>query len=85
MADVAPLKKRPAWATLEAQHSGLADRHLRELFDADPGRGEALTLEALGLYLDYSKQRINTDTVAALVELAEQSGLRDHIDAMFRG
>ena len=85
MADVAPLKQRPAWATLESQHSELAYRHLRELFDADPGRGEALTLEALGLYLDYSKQRVTTDTLAALVELAEQSGLRDRIDAMFRG
>ena len=59
--------------------------HLRQLFADDPKRGERLTLEAAGIYLDYSKNRITDETVALLVQLAEESGLRARIDAMFRG
>ncbi|MGI9576640.1 MAG: glucose-6-phosphate isomerase, partial [Microthrixaceae bacterium] len=84
MADVAPLKSRSAWSALEAEHRSIAGKHLRELFDSDPDRGERLVAEALGLYLDYSKNRVMDSTMTSLVELAEQSGLRDHIDAMFR-
>ncbi len=82
---VPSLRDRPAWAALQQQHAALESRHLRELFDEDPERGERLVLEALGLYLDYSKNRVTEDTMTQLVALAEQSGLRDHIDAMFRG
>ncbi len=80
-----PLRDRPAWKTLERHHEQISGQHLRELFAADADRGERLTAEAVGLYLDYSKNRITADTVPLLVALAEQSGLRQHIDAMFRG
>ncbi len=80
-----PLRDRPAWKTLERHHEQISGQHLRELFAADADRGERLTVEAVGLYLDYSKNRITADTVPLLVALAEQSGLREHIDAMFRG
>src|SRR5262249_46410150 len=63
----------------------IKDVHLRELFADDPGRGERLTAEALGIYFDYSKNRITAETIKLLVALAEESGLRDRIDAMFRG
>ncbi len=79
------LRDRPAWKGLEQHHAQLAPRHLRELFAEDPGRGERLVLEAVGLYLDYSKNRVTDETLALLVRLAEESGLRGHIDAMFRG
>jgi glucose-6-phosphate isomerase len=85
MTDVLPLRERPAWAALEAHHAELAPRHLRDLFADDPGRGDRLHVEAAGLYLDYSKHRVTDDTLALLVQLAEESGLRGHIDAMFRG
>jgi glucose-6-phosphate isomerase len=60
-------------------------RHLRDLFAGDPTRGERMTAEAAGVFLDYSKNRIDNETVSLLVQLAEQSGLRERIDAMFRG
>jgi glucose-6-phosphate isomerase len=82
---VPPFRQRPAVAALEAEHAAIADRHLRDLFAEDPGRGERLTAEACGLYLDYSKNRVTDRTLELLVQLAEQSGLRDRIDAMFRG
>jgi glucose-6-phosphate isomerase len=82
---VGALRERPAWAALEAQHRGLAGTHLRELFAEDPDRGTRLRAEAAGLHLDYSKNRVTDETMALLVELAEQSGLRAHIDAMFAG
>ena len=63
----------------------IRDTHLRELFAADPERGERMTAEGVGLYLDYSKNRITDETLALLVELAEQSGLRERTDAMFAG
>ncbi len=83
--DVLPLSERPAWQALQAHHDEIAPRHLRELFADDPTRGERLAAEAEGLYLDYSKHRITDDTVALLLQLAEESGLRERIDAMFAG
>ena len=80
-----PLTQRPAWAALKAHHREIARVHLRELFAGDPERGERLALEAAGIHLDYSKNRINDETVRLLVQLAGQSGLRARIDAMFRG
>ena len=82
---IPPLVERPAWSALRAHHETIAPLHLRKLFADDPKRGEHLALEAAGVYLDYSKNRITAATVALLVELAEQSGLRERIDAMFRG
>ena len=79
------LDQRPAWSALKAHHETIAPLHLRKLFADDPKRGERLTLEAAGIYLDYSKNRITDKTLELLVQLAEQSGLRARIDAMFRG
>ena len=84
-ASIAPLMQRPAWALLQAHHKAIAPLHLRKLFAEDPARGERLNLEAAGIYLDYSKNRITPDTLPLLVQLAEQSGLRERIDAMFAG
>ena len=83
--DIAPLTRRPAWAALQAHHSQLADTHLRDLFDADPDRGTTFTAEAEGIYLDYSKNRITAETLRLLIDLAEQSGLAEHIADMFAG
>jgi glucose-6-phosphate isomerase len=80
-----PLKQRSAWKKLQAHFKDIGPRHLRELFAEDPDRGEQLTLEAAGIYLDYSKNRITRATLQLLVELAEESGLRNRIDAMFAG
>jgi glucose-6-phosphate isomerase len=80
-----PLTVRPAWSALRAQHAEIAGTQLRELFAADPHRGERLAAEACGIYLDYSKNRITDETLRLLFELAEQSGLRERIDAMFAG
>jgi len=79
------LTSRPAWKALAAHHARVRDLHLRALFAGDPGRGERLTLEAAGLFLDYSKNRITDETTTLLVNLAEECGLRGRIDAMFRG
>ena len=79
------LTARPAWQALEAHHRQVRDVHLRQLFADDPTRGERMTAEAAGLYLDYSKNRITDDTLRLLRQLAEESGLRARIDAMFRG
>ena len=72
-----PLRDRPAWKALEAHYQKMRDRHLRELFADDPGRGERLTAEAAGLFLDYSKNRVTDETLKLLVQLAEESGLRE--------
>ena len=80
-----PLTVRPAWSALAAHHERLRDVHLRTLFAEDPERGERLTGEAAGIFLDYSKNRVTDETVALLVRLAGECGLREHIDAMFRG
>ncbi|MBV8601044.1 MAG: glucose-6-phosphate isomerase, partial [Candidatus Eremiobacteraeota bacterium] len=77
--------KESAWSALETHHEKIADVTLRELFADDPKRGERLTLEAAGLYLDYSKNRITDETLRLLLRLAESAGLRERIDAMFRG
>jgi glucose-6-phosphate isomerase len=76
---------RPAWKTLAAHHQQVRELHLRQLFAEDPTRGERMTVEAVGLYLDYSKNRITDETLRLLLQLAEESGLRARIDAMFRG
>jgi glucose-6-phosphate isomerase len=80
-----PLRQRPAWAALEAHQRQWQHRHLRQLFAEDPGRGERLNVSAAGLFLDYSKNRITDETLRLLIELAEQSGLRERTEAMFRG
>ena len=79
------LTQRPAWKALKAHHATIGDLHLRQLFADDPGRGERLAAEAGGIYLDYSKNRITDETMGLLIRLAEESGLREHIDAMFSG
>lgn len=79
------LTDRPAWKALGAHHRQIQGLHLRQLFTEDPRRGERLTLEAGGLYLDYSKHRITDESVRLLVDLATECGLRDRIHAMFRG
>jgi glucose-6-phosphate isomerase len=81
----APLTRRPEWATLQEHYQRIKEVHLRQLFADDPKRGERLTAEAVGLYFDYSKHRITDETIRLLVQLAEACGLRDRIDAMFRG
>lgn len=83
--NVLPLRQRPAWKALEAHYEKLRNVHLRTLFADDPRRGERLKLEALGLYLDYSKNRLTDETLKLLVQLAEESGVRERIEAMFRG
>jgi glucose-6-phosphate isomerase len=80
-----PLTKRRAWKALTAHHKKVKELHLRDLFAEDPKRGERMTAEAVGLFLDYSKNRINDETIKLLLQLAEESGLRARIDAMFRG
>jgi glucose-6-phosphate isomerase len=76
---------RPAWKALAAHHKKARGTQLRTLFADDPGRGERLTAEAAGIFLDYSKNRVTDQTVALLLQLAEECGLRQRIDAMFRG
>jgi glucose-6-phosphate isomerase len=80
-----PLTTRPAWKALQTHHDKVRDLHLRKLFADDPRRGERLTAEAVGIYLDYSKNRVTDETLRLLRQLAEECGLRARIDAMFRG
>ena len=82
---MAPLTERPAWKALEAHYHQVRELHLRKLFGDDPNRGKRMTVEAAGLYLDYSKNRITDQTLKLLLQLAEESGLRARIDSMFRG
>jgi glucose-6-phosphate isomerase len=77
--------KHGALRALEDHYDAMRSRHLRELFAHDPARGERMTAEAAGVFLDYSKNRVDDETLRLLIELAEQSGLRERIDAMFRG
>jgi glucose-6-phosphate isomerase len=79
------LRTRPAWRALERHHGEMRDVHLRDLFARDPGRGERLTVEAAGLVLDYSKHRITDETLRLLVSLAQECGVPEAIEAMFRG
>jgi glucose-6-phosphate isomerase len=80
-----PLTQRPAWKALEEHYQQFRDVHLRALFAQDPQRGERFAVEAVGLYYDYSKNRVNDETMRLLLQLAEECGLRSRIDAMFRG
>ena len=85
-----PLKKRsavkrPAWKALESHYKKVSKQHLRELFEKDPKRGKRMAIEALGIYLDYSKNRITKKTLKLLLELAEEADLQSRIDAMFSG
>jgi glucose-6-phosphate isomerase len=80
-----PVTQRPAWKALREHHARIRDVHLRRLFADDPRRGERLTVEGAGLYLDYSKHRVTEETLALLVRLADEVGLRERIDAMFHG
>src|SRR6184192_4415311 len=82
---IEPLTKRKAWKALQTHYEKVRKLHLRNLFAADPKRGERMTAEAVGLFLDYSKNRITDETVKLLLQLADESGLRERIDAMFRG
>jgi glucose-6-phosphate isomerase len=79
------LMAHPAWKALQTHYETIRHRHLRQLFADDPGRGERLTAEAAGLYLDYSKNRVTDETMQLLIGLAEACGLRDRIDGMFNG
>jgi glucose-6-phosphate isomerase len=83
--DIESLINRKAWKALEAHYKKIRRTHLRKLFAKDPTRGERLTAEAVGIFLDYSKNRITDETLNLLMQLAEESGLRARVDAMFRG
>src|SRR6266705_568394 len=85
MARDVSLTERPAWKALAAHHAKMSGVHMRTLFAEDPRRGERLTAEAAGLYLDYSKHRVTDETIQLLLALAEESDLPARIDAMFRG
>jgi glucose-6-phosphate isomerase len=85
MMPASPLRERKAWQALERHYAEISGTHLRDLFAADPGRGERLTAEAAGIYLDYSKNRVTDETMGLLIELAEESGVAERRDAMFRG
>jgi len=80
-----PLTKRPAWKALVAHSKKIKPLHLRQLFAADPKRGQRLTIDTAGLFLDYSKNRVTDQTIKLLRQLAKESGLRERIDAMFGG
>ena len=80
-----PALKRQAWKDLGVHFKGIREVHLRQLFAEDPKRGQHLTAEAAGLYLDYSKNRVTAETLKLLIQLAQGSGLQERIDAMFRG
>jgi glucose-6-phosphate isomerase len=83
--EMKPLTKRKAWSALQAHHKTVQSVHLRKLFADNPRRAEKFSLDALGIYCDYSKNRITDKTVTLLLQLARESGLRERIDAMFRG
>src|ERR1700721_4385355 len=80
-----PLPERKSWQALKRHYEEISGQHLRELFAGDPGRGERLAAEAVGLYLDYSKNRVTDETLALLIQLAQESQVEERRDAMFRG
>ncbi len=84
-ANPTPLTQRPEWQALQTHYEKIRDVHLRTLFADDPQRGERMTQEAVGIYYDYSKNRITDETIRLLLQLAESAGLRQRIDAMFSG
>jgi glucose-6-phosphate isomerase len=84
-AGIIPLCDRPAWKALQQHHARIQNVHLRQLFSEDPQRAERFSFEAVGLYFDYSKNRITEETIRLLLQLANQSGLRERIEAMFGG
>src|SRR5213596_393371 len=85
MTGMLPLTARQSWKALQVHRNDIGEQHLRTLFAADATRGERLTAEAVGIYLDYSKNRITDETVRLLCRLAEECGLRERINAMFQG
>src|SRR2546421_6759905 len=85
MTEMLPLTARQSWKALQVHRKTIGERHLRSLFAEDATRGERLTAEAVGIYLDYSKNRVTDETVTLLCRLAAECGLRERIDAMFRG
>jgi glucose-6-phosphate isomerase len=85
MTNLVPLNERPAWKALQAHSQQIQGKHLKQLFADDPQRGERFTVEAAGIFLDYSKNRITDETLKLLIQLAEESRLMERIDAMFRG
>ncbi|HEV2713626.1 MAG TPA: glucose-6-phosphate isomerase, partial [Terriglobales bacterium] len=80
-----PVTGRHAWKVLLAHYQNVRELHLRKLFADDPTRGRRMTVEAVGLFLDYSKNRVTDETLKLLVQLADESGLRERIEALFRG
>jgi glucose-6-phosphate isomerase len=80
-----PAGRGQSWNALESHYQKVSEFHLRDLFKEDPKRGERMTVEAVGLFLDYSKNRITDETLNLLLRLAEEAGLQSRIDAMFRG
>jgi glucose-6-phosphate isomerase len=80
-----PLTQRPTWRTLENHYLTIKDIHLRNLFDEDPQRGERLSVQAVGLYADYSKHRVTDETLRLLLDLARESGLEERRESMFTG
>ncbi len=85
MTTIRPLTQRAAWKALAAHHKKIKALHLRKLFATDSKRGERMNAEAAGLFLDYSKNRITGETLKLLLKLAEESGLKSRIKAMFAG
>ena len=85
IAGIRSVTASPAWKALETHYQKIRESHLRKLFSDDPKRGERMTLEAIGIYLDYSKNRVTDETLKLLLQLAEECGLRARIDAMFGG
>ena len=83
--EVESLTESKAWKALQSNYEQIRGLHLRDIFATDPDRGERLSVEALGLFFDYSKNRITDETIALLIALAQESGLKARIDAMFRG
>lgn len=79
------LTSRPAWRALKTHFEKMREKHLRELFSSDPGRADRMIVNATGLFLDYSKNRVTDETIRLLIDLAEECGLRSRIDAMFAG
>lgn len=80
-----PINKYASWIALEAHYRKICDLHLRQLFADDPGRGERMAIEEVGIYFDYSKHRITDETFKLLIQLAEEAGLHSRIDSIFRG